>query len=106
MFVNFTYPNFIVQVVLKTIMLRRTKNHVLNGKPIITLPARNVSVVQCKFDSDEHTFYKTLSQRMTTELDKLVQANEASKNYTHVLLMLLRLRQGGSMCTVTLHCTC
>ncbi|OAX34772.1 hypothetical protein K503DRAFT_774190 [Rhizopogon vinicolor AM-OR11-026] len=82
-----------LHVVLKSIMLRRTKDHLLNGKPIITLPARNLSVVQCKFDTDERAFYKTLSERMATELDKLVQADEASKNYTHVLLMLLRLRQ-------------
>ena len=75
-------------------MFRRIKDHILHGKPIITLPACNLSVVQRKFDPDEHTFYKTLSERMTTELDKLVQANGASKNYTHVLLMLLRLRQG------------
>lgn len=76
-------------------MLRRTKDHILNGKPIITLPARNLSVVQCKFDPDEHAFYKMLSERMTSELDKLL-ADEASKTYTHVLLMLLRLRQGES----------
>ncbi|KAG2749716.1 hypothetical protein P692DRAFT_20833145 [Suillus brevipes Sb2] len=82
-----------LHVVLQSIMLRRTKDFVLNGKPIITLPARHLTVVQCKFDSDEQAFYSTLSQRMTNELDKLVQANEASKNYTHVLLMLLRLRQ-------------
>ncbi|KAG2134132.1 SNF2 family N-terminal domain-containing protein [Suillus clintonianus] len=82
-----------LHVVLQSIMLRRTKDFVLNGKPIISLPARHLSVVQCKFDSDEQAFYNTLSQRMTNELDKLVQANEASKNYTHVLLMLLRLRQ-------------
>jgi len=75
-------------------MLRRTKDHILNGKPIITLPARNISVVQCKFDTEEHAFYKTLSERMTTELDKLLKADEATKSYTHVLLMLLRLRQG------------
>ena len=75
-------------------MLRRTKDHILNGKPIITLPARNLSVVQRKFDLDEHAFYKTLSERMTTGLGKLVQVNEASKNYTRMLLTLLRLRQG------------
>jgi len=57
-------------------------------------PARNLSVVQRKFDPDEHAFYKTLSERMTAELDKLFKANEASKNYTRELLMLLRLKQG------------
>jgi len=84
-------------------MLRRTKDHILNGTPIITPPARNLSVVQRKFDPDEHTFYKTLSEPMTTELDKLVQANEASKNYTRVLLMLLRLRQYGLLYKSLLH---
>jgi hypothetical protein len=79
-------------VVPKFIILRRTKDHILNGKPIITLPARNLPVVQRKFDPDEHAFYKTLLEWKTTELDKLVHG--ASKNYTHVLLMLLRPRQG------------
>ena len=62
-------------------MLRRIKDHILNGKPIITLPACNLSVVQRKFDPDEYAFYKTLSESMTTELDELVQANEGSKNF-------------------------
>ena len=30
-------------------------------------PARNLSVVQRKFDPDEHAFYKMLSECMTTE---------------------------------------
>ncbi|KAH7929303.1 hypothetical protein BV22DRAFT_1110033 [Leucogyrophana mollusca] len=82
-----------LQVVLKSIMLRRRKDHVLNGKPILQLPERIVKIVQCEFDKDEQAFYSALEGRMSNELDKLVNSNEAGKHYTHVLLLLLRLRQ-------------
>ncbi|EGO26624.1 hypothetical protein SERLADRAFT_447781 [Serpula lacrymans var. lacrymans S7.9] len=82
-----------LQVVLKAIMLRRRKDHVLNGKAILQLPARKVEIVACEFDKDEKAFYSALENKMSTELDKLVQADMATKSYTHVLLMLLRLRQ-------------
>ena len=75
-------------------MLRRRKDHILNGKPIITLPERIVSVVKCEFDEDEKEFYNGLEMRMKTEVDKLVKLGEVKKSYTSVLTMLLRLRQG------------
>lgn len=75
-------------------MLRRRKDHILNGKPIITLPERIVSVVKCEFDEDEKEFYNGLEMRMKTEVDKLVELGEVKKSYTSVLTMLLRLRQG------------
>ena len=75
-------------------MLRRRKDLVLNGQPILHLPARNVVITPCEFDKDEKTFYFALENKMFTELDNLVRADLTSKNYTHVLLMLLRLRQG------------
>ncbi|KAH7910542.1 SNF2 family N-terminal domain-containing protein [Hygrophoropsis aurantiaca] len=81
-----------LQVVLKSIMLRRKKDQVLNGKPILQLPARNVDIVYCEFDEDEKAFYSKLEGKMSNELDKL-QSSEENMNYTHVLLMLLRLRQ-------------
>jgi SNF2 family DNA or RNA helicase len=75
-------------------MLRRKKDHVLNGKPILQLPERIVEVVQCDFDPEEYSFYMALESKMSTEVDKLMNAGKAQNNYTHVLVMLLRLRQG------------
>ncbi|KIM92388.1 hypothetical protein PILCRDRAFT_810445 [Piloderma croceum F 1598] len=82
-----------LHVILKAIMLRRKKDHVLNGKPILQLPERTVEVVQCDFDPEEYSFYMALESKMSTEVDKLMNAGKAQNNYTHVLVMLLRLRQ-------------
>jgi SNF2 family DNA or RNA helicase len=83
------------QVILKAIMLRRKKDHILNGKPILQLPDRTVNVVKCDFDPEEYAFYMALESKMSTEVDKLMNAGEAQKNYTNILVMLLRLRQGN-----------
>ena len=37
-------------------MLRRTKNTILNGKPLLDLPDRIVNSVQCEFDEEERQF--------------------------------------------------
>ncbi|KIO02504.1 hypothetical protein M404DRAFT_649793 [Pisolithus tinctorius Marx 270] len=89
------YPNRAMQrlhVVLKAIMLRRTKNQILNGKPLLQLPQRNLDIIECRFDPSEQAFYARLESRMNSEVNKLVNQSE-NVNYTHVLLLLLRLRQ-------------
>lgn len=73
-------------------MLRRTKNQILNGKPLLQLPERNLELVECSFNATEKEFYRLLENRMTSEVNKLVQSDKV--NYTHVLVLLLRLRQG------------
>lgn len=83
-----------LQVVLKAIMLRRKKDHMLNGKAILELPERTVNIEKCEFDADELSFYKALESKMSTEVDKLMNAGQAQKNYTNIIVMLLRLRQG------------
>ncbi|KAH9937842.1 SNF2 family N-terminal domain-containing protein [Epithele typhae] len=81
-----------LQVVLRVIMLRRTKTTIINGKPILDLPARNVHVVECEFDTAERAFYNSVEQMVQTSLEKLQQGN-INKSYTSVLVLLLRLRQ-------------
>lgn len=73
-------------------MLRRTKNQILNGKPLLQLPERILNLVECCFNATEKEFYRLLENRMTSEVNKLVQSDHV--NYTHVLVLLLRLRQG------------
>lgn len=89
------YPNRAMKrlhVVLKVIMLRRTKNQSLNGRPLLQLPERNLDIIECQFDPTEKAFYSRLQSRMSSEVNKLVKQSE-NVNYTHVLLLLLRLRQ-------------
>ncbi|KAI0693693.1 SNF2 family N-terminal domain-containing protein [Cerioporus squamosus] len=81
-----------LQVVLRAIMLRRTKATIINGKPIIDLPPRLVNVVECEFEHLEREFYNSVEQKVQTSLEKL-QQGDINKAYTSVLVLLLRLRQ-------------
>jgi SNF2 family DNA or RNA helicase len=49
-----------LQAVLKTIMLRRTKGTLLDGEPIINIPAKTVSLKKVRFAPDERSFYSAL----------------------------------------------
>lgn len=74
-------------------MLRRLKSAEVNGKKILNLPARTVTVVKCLFDGDERTFYQALAERTALRMSKFMKAGSVSANYTSILTMLLRLRQ-------------
>lgn len=87
-------PNTLLQVVLKAIMLRRKKTDMLNGKPLLELPKRLLTIVPCEFDPEERAFYVGLEQRIEAVMQKLAKSGDLSKSYTSVLVLLLRLRQG------------
>ncbi|KAN0139248.1 SNF2 family N-terminal domain containing protein [Lactarius tabidus] len=82
-----------LHVVLRAIMLRRRKTDVLNGKPLIELPERHLSIVPCEFDEDEREFYFALENKIDEAMQKFVKSGEVMKNYTNVMVLLLRLRQ-------------
>ena len=77
-------------------MLRRHKTDQLNGKPLIELPERHLSIVPCEFDEDEREFYFALENKIDEAMQKFVKNDEVMKNYTNVMVLLLRLRQGIS----------
>lgn len=77
-------------VVLQTIMLRRAKDALVDGKPLLSLPERNVQVITEPFDNDQEAqFYR--------EWQNSAQEN-AEKEQSHIgqLVLLLRLRQATS----------
>ncbi|KAK1925490.1 SNF2 family N-terminal domain-containing protein [Papiliotrema laurentii] len=82
-----------LHVLLKAVMLRRTKDATLDGKPILNLPGRTVDIVACEFDKEEREFYTALEQQTALTFNKFVKAGTVMSNYTSVLTMLLRLRQ-------------
>ncbi|RUS26326.1 SNF2 family N-terminal domain-containing protein [Jimgerdemannia flammicorona] len=81
-----------LQVILKAIMLRRTKTTLIDGKPLLDLPARNVIAVTPDFTEEERQFYTALEERTKTTFSKLAKAGP-NHNYMSMLLLLLRLRQ-------------
>ncbi|GFZ45489.1 Hydrolase acting on acid anhydrides to facilitate cellular and subcellular movement [Saitozyma sp. JCM 24511] len=82
-----------LHVVLRAVMLRRTKDATIDGKPILNLPGRLVKVVPCVFDAEERAFYDSLEQKTSLTFNKFLRNGTAMANYTSVLTMLLRLRQ-------------
>lgn len=77
-------------------MLRRTKTQEIDGKPIIVLPPRTVDIIQCEFDDEERAFYQAVEARTSLAMNKFVEQGSVMSNYTSVLILLLRLRQGMS----------
>ena len=75
-------------------MLRRRKTDVIDGKPLLELPGRHLSIVPCEFDEDEHQFYFALENKIDEAMQKYAKNDEVMKNYTNVMVLLLRLRQG------------
>lgn len=74
-------------------MLRREKADTLHGEA--TLPERTVKIVSCKFNAAELSFYAALENKTVKQV-KRIQYDEARARgaYMHILVYLLRLRQG------------
>ena len=82
-----------LQAVLKAILLRRTKTSLIDGKPIINLPPKREEIQHVVFSKDEQEFYDALESKTQIQFNKYLRANTVGKNYSNVLVLLLRLRQ-------------
>lgn len=82
-----------LQVLLRSIMLRRTKDSMLDGQPILELPLRHNLVMYAEFDAEQKQFHLALESRQRLRFNKYVKAGTVTKNYAEILVLLLRLRQ-------------
>ncbi|KAL3472139.1 SNF2 family N-terminal domain-containing protein [Aspergillus californicus] len=81
------------RVLLKAVLLRRTKESKIDGKRILSLPARILEKVHAVFDQDELSFYKALETKTQLQFNRFVESNTVGRNYSNILVLLLRLRQ-------------
>ncbi|TGO66224.1 hypothetical protein BOTNAR_0065g00100 [Botryotinia narcissicola] len=82
-----------LQGVLKAILLRRTKKSQIDGKPIINLPPKVENIDHVVFSKDEQEFYQALKDKTQLQFNKYRKAGTVGKNYSNILVLLLRLRQ-------------
>ena len=82
-----------LQALLKAILLRRTKKSEIDGKPILSLPERTTEAQHAAFDEDEQAFYRALETQTQLQFNKYLKAGTVGRNYSNVLVLLLRLRQ-------------
>ncbi|KAH6973480.1 SNF2 family N-terminal domain-containing protein [Ilyonectria sp. MPI-CAGE-AT-0026] len=82
-----------LRALLKAIMLRRKKNSQLDGKPILKLPEKIEQVVYAELSPEEHDFYSQLEKKSQVQFSKYLRDGSIGKNYSSILVLLLRLRQ-------------
>ena len=82
-----------LQALLKAILLRRTKKSTIDGKPILSLPERTTLAQHSEFSRDERDLYTALETQTKVQFNKYLKAGTVNRNYSNVLVLLLRLRQ-------------
>ncbi|KAJ4145449.1 hypothetical protein LMH87_004299 [Akanthomyces muscarius] len=82
-----------LRALLKAIMLRRKKNSLLDGKPILTLPPKIEQVVYAELSHDERDYYDQLEVKAQVQFSKYLREGSVGRNYSNILVLLLRLRQ-------------
>jgi SNF2 family DNA or RNA helicase len=82
-----------LQVLLKAVLLRRTKSSKIDGEPILRLPPRVTEEVHAVFSDDEQELYTALESKTQLQFNKYLRAGTIGRNYSNILVLLLRLRQ-------------
>lgn len=82
-----------LRALLKAVMLRRKKDSKLDGKPILRLPEKHEETVYAELSTDERDYYKQLEERSQVQFSKYLRNGSIGKNYSNILVLLLRLRQ-------------
>ncbi|TFK70420.1 hypothetical protein BDN72DRAFT_838861 [Pluteus cervinus] len=84
----------VVQIILESILLRREKNmRDTDGNRIVELPPKEVVLDNLEFAPLERMIYDSLYAPIKRNFEKLDAQGLLSKNYTHILAMLMRLRR-------------
>jgi SNF2 family DNA or RNA helicase len=83
-----------LQAVLKAILLRRSKTSRVDGEPILkNLPLITTEVTHVVFDAEQQAYYSALETQTQLKFNKYLKNGSVGKNYSNILVLLLRLRQ-------------
>jgi len=78
---------------LRKVMLRRTHQDVLMGAKLLPLPDSDRRDHACQLSDIERGIYEVVHNRFVKRINVLARKGELKKQYSNVLVMLLRLRQ-------------
>ena len=82
-----------LQILLRAILLRRMKTSQIDGKPILNLKERIVERSPAVFDDEQRKFYEHIQHKQRLQFNKYLKAGTIGKNYSNILVLLLRMRQ-------------
>ncbi|KJA28563.1 hypothetical protein HYPSUDRAFT_33995 [Hypholoma sublateritium FD-334 SS-4] len=84
----------IVQIILESILLRREKTMTdRDGNRIVDLPPKEIVVEELEFSPIERKIYDSIYDSAKANFEQLDAQGLLSKNFTHILAMLMRLRR-------------
>lgn len=81
-----------LRALLRAILLRRSKDSLIDGKPILTLPEKHVMEDSVRMEDEELEYYRELEQGIQKKAKTLL-ASEKLGSTSSILTLLLRLRQ-------------
>lgn len=79
-----------LQALLSAVLLRRAKDSLIDGKPILSLPEKHIEEVHVDMDAEEKADYDALELKIQTKAEGLLASAGLT---TSILTLLLRLRQ-------------
>lgn len=89
-----------LQALLRALLLRRTKQSKIGGKPILQLPPKTTVEERAIFGKDQREFYEGLERSAQIQFNRYLRNGSIGRNYSNALTLLLRLRQ--ACCSPTL----
>ncbi|KAH9863842.1 hypothetical protein J1614_009774 [Plenodomus biglobosus] len=82
-----------VQILLRSVMLRRQKSSKVDGQEVCTIPPKHTATANVEFSDAEHELYKALETKSQLQMNRFLERGTVTANYANVLVLLLRLRQ-------------
>lgn len=84
----------VVNAILEPVFLRRTKQmQDINGRPLVTLPPKEVVVEKLSFSNAQGAIYKHYLEKAENSVRKGLARGDLLKKYSTILVHILRLRQ-------------
>ena len=72
-----------VQVLLKSVMLRRQKDSLVDGEIVCKLPPKHLSIEAVEFSDAEMDVYKALETKSQIQLNKYLEKDTLSCECSH-----------------------
>lgn len=84
----------VINAVLEPVLLRRTKNMKdVDGQPLVSLPPKEVLIEKLQLSPTEKRVYQSLLKDAENSVKEGLEKGDLLKNYTNILVHILRLRQ-------------
>lgn len=90
---NFAQALEVVKCFVNPIILRRTKNMLQDGKPLVLLPPKEVTMEKLSFSPFERKVYDLLKNRASESFRSLILSGNPLRGFTQIFTHILRLRQ-------------